>query len=50
MQFCLLNFFEASPQTPPKWGPKKLIFLIAQARVIVFLFLLVGIQATNSLT
>ena len=28
MQFCLLNFFEASPQNPPKWGPKKLSFLI----------------------
>ena len=43
MQFCLLKFFEASPQNPPKWIPKKLIFLIAQARVIVFLFILVDI-------
>ena len=36
MQFRLLKFFEAFPQNPLKWGPKKLIFLIAQARVIVF--------------
>ena len=26
------------PQKPPKMGPKKLIFLIAQARVIVFVY------------
>ena len=36
MEFFLLKFFEAPPQNPPKWGPKKLIFLIAQARVIIF--------------
>ena len=40
MQFCLLKFFEASPpKSSPKRGPKKLIFLIAQARVIVILFM-----------
>ena len=36
-KFYLLKFFEASaPEHPPKWGPKKLFFLVAQAGVIVF--------------
>ena len=36
MQFCLPKFFLASPPEPPKIGPRKLLFLIAQARAIVF--------------
>ena len=39
MQFCLLKFFEASTKNPPKMGLKKTIFLIAQARVIVFCYI-----------
>ena len=36
MQFCLPKFFGATPPEPPKIGPPKKIFLIAQARAIVF--------------
>ena len=37
MQFFLPKFFGATPPgTPPKWGPKKSIFLTAQARVLRF--------------
>ena len=37
MQLFLLKFFGATPPgTPPKWGPKKSIFLMAQARVLLF--------------
>ena len=47
MQFCRLKFFEASPQDPPKWGPKKLIFLIVQVRVIVFCLQFIGRYLSN---
>ena len=36
MQFCLPKFLGPLLQKPPQNGPLKLIFLIAQARVIVF--------------
>ena len=35
-QFCLPKYFEATPPAePPKMGSQEIIFLIAQARVIV---------------
>ena len=37
MQLFLPKFFGATPSgTSPKWGPKKSIFLTAQARVLLF--------------
>ena len=35
-QFCLRKFFGATPPKPPNMGLLKLIFLIGQARMIVF--------------
>ena len=37
MQFFLSKFFRATPPEPPKMGPQKINFLMAQARVLLFL-------------
>ena len=39
MQFCVPRIFRASTPEPPKIGPKKIIFLIAQARAIVVFYI-----------